>query len=245
VPGILDAWPGAARLVDGCARGRPPSSFARNRHAGPYDEPHRRYHDRRHLAEVLAALRTLLRTSAAWSRLRCLAARRRARGRDDDEERSADLAVQVLTDLAVSGRVVDEVARLVRMTSTHDPAPRDDPGELLSDADLAVLGAPPERYARYAADVRSEYAHVPDAAFRTGRSAVLRDLLDRPRLFRTSAGTAGGTRRLAATCGARSPDSASLRTAQTGGLEPGEQLAGGTASAPSASAGSRSDAGMS
>jgi predicted metal-dependent HD superfamily phosphohydrolase len=155
-----------------------------------YDEPHRRYHDRRHLAEVLAALRTLAAGRPLAVEVVCAAWLHDAvhLGRDDDEERSADLAVQVLTDLAVSGRVVDEVARLVRMTAAHDPAPGDDPGELLSDADLAVLGAPPERYARYAADVRSEYAHVPDAAFRTGRSAVLRDLLDRPRLFRTSAG---------------------------------------------------------
>jgi predicted metal-dependent HD superfamily phosphohydrolase len=157
---------------------------------GRYDEPHRRYHDRRHLAEVLAALRTLAAGRPLAVEVVCAAWLHDAvhRGRDDDEERSADLAVQVLTDLAVSGRVVDEVARLVRMTATHDPAPGDDPGELLSDADLAVLGAPPERYARYAADVRSEYAHVPDAAFRAGRSAVLHDLLDRPRLFRTSAG---------------------------------------------------------
>ena len=154
-----------------------------------YDEPHRRYHDRRHLAEVLAALRTLAAGRPLAVEVVCAAWLHDAvhRGRDDDEERSADLAVQVLTDLAVDGGLVDEVARLVRMTLAHDPAPGDDLGALLSDADLAVLGAAPERYARYAADVRSEYAHVPDAAFRTGRSAVLRDLLDRPRLFRTSA----------------------------------------------------------
>ena len=84
--------------------------------------------------------------------------------------------------------MVDEVARLVRLTLTHDPAPDDVAGALLSDADLAVLGSGPERYARYAADVRAEYAHVGDDAFRAGRTAVLRSLLDRPRLYVTAEG---------------------------------------------------------
>jgi predicted metal-dependent HD superfamily phosphohydrolase len=109
-------------------------------------------------------------------------------GRDDDEERSAVLATDVLTRLAVEPPVVAEVARLVRLTVTHDPAPEDVNGALLSDADLAVLGSSPERYARYAADVRQEYAHVDDDAFRSGRTDVLRSLLARPRLYVTQDG---------------------------------------------------------
>ena len=46
------------------------------------------------------------------------------------------------------------------------------------------LAAPPDRYARYAAAVREEYAFVPDEQFRAGRSAVLRSLLELPVLFR-------------------------------------------------------------
>ena len=34
--------------------------------------------------------------------------------------------------------------------------------------------------------MRREYAHVPDAAFRAGRAAVLRDLLAKPHLFHTA-----------------------------------------------------------
>ncbi len=152
-----------------------------------YDEPHRRYHDRRHLAEVLAALRQLTAGRAVPVEVVCAAWLHDAvhDGRDDDEERSAGLARRVLTELAVAPDVVDEVARLVRMTLTHEPAPEDLSGALLSDADLAVLGADPKRYARYAADVRDEYAHVDDDAFRSGRTAVLRSLLGRPRLYVT------------------------------------------------------------
>jgi predicted metal-dependent HD superfamily phosphohydrolase len=152
-----------------------------------YDEPHRRYHDRRHLAEVLAALRRLTAgrdlpvevVYAAWFHDAV------HDGSDDDEERSARLATRVLSSLAVAAEVVEEVARLVRMTLTHDPVPGDERAALLSDADLAVLGADPDRYARYAADVRQEYAHVDEDAFRAGRTTILRSLLDRPRLYMT------------------------------------------------------------
>jgi predicted metal-dependent HD superfamily phosphohydrolase len=152
-------------------------------------EPHRRYHDRRHLAEVLAALR-LLTGGQPPVEVVCAAWLHDAvhDGRDDDEERSAALAVEVLSGLGVAAPVVDEVARLVRLTLAHDPAPDDGSGAVLSDADLAVLGSVPARYARYAADVREEYAHVDDVAFRAGRTAVLRTLLERPRLYVTSEG---------------------------------------------------------
>ena len=154
-----------------------------------YEEPHRRYHDRRHLAEVLAALRELT-AGRLPVELVCAAWLHDAvhDGRHDDEERSAALAARVLGDLDVAAPVVDEVVRLVHMTVDHDPAPGDVAGALLSDADLAVLGADTERYARYAEDVRREYAHVDDETFRSGRTDVLRSLLDRPLLYRTQEG---------------------------------------------------------
>lgn len=155
-----------------------------------YDEPHRRYHDRRHLTEVLAALQQLVDGGGVPVEVVCAAWFHDAvhDGRDDDEARSAELAVQVLRSLGATGVLPQEVARLVRMTLTHDPDADDRSGALLSDADLAVLGADPVRYARYAADVREEYAHVDEDAFRRGRTAVLRSLLDRPRLYVTAEG---------------------------------------------------------
>ena len=50
------------------------------------------------------------------------------------------------------------------------------------EADLAILGADPSDYDAYVNGVRAEYAHVPDAAWRTGRSAVLEGLLASPTL---------------------------------------------------------------
>ena len=52
---------------------------------------------------------------------------------------------------------------------------------------LTVLGAAPARFAQYVRQVRAEYAHVPDAAFRAGRRAILAGFLARPRLYLTDA----------------------------------------------------------
>jgi predicted metal-dependent HD superfamily phosphohydrolase len=157
-----------------------------------YGAPPRRYHDTRHLAEVLEHVARLLpRTGlpqtardavvlAAWFHDAVYDAR------PDDEERSAALAEETLPACAVPAPVVAEVSRLVRLTRDHRPEPTDLAGQVLCDADLAILAADPDRYAEYTRAVRAEYTDVDDAAFRAGRGAVLRALLDGP-LFHTAA----------------------------------------------------------
>jgi predicted metal-dependent HD superfamily phosphohydrolase len=152
-------------------------------------EPHRRYHDLRHLAEVLVALRTL--DADVPATVLCAAYWHDAvydPAAADNEQRSAVLAADGMGGLGAAPPDVAEVVRLVLLTATHRPKPEDDAGGLLCDADLAVLGSAPERYLRYAADVREEYAHLGDEEFRRGRAAVLRGLADRASLFTTASG---------------------------------------------------------
>ncbi|MGW4792062.1 HD domain-containing protein, partial [Nonomuraea sp. NPDC004297] len=102
-----------------------------------------------------------------------------------DEERSAHLALARLPGCGVPAGRVTEVARLVRLTAAHETlGPGDRNGAVLCDADLAVLASP--GYGDYTRAIRQEYAHVPDADFAAGRSAVLRRLLATPSLYRTS-----------------------------------------------------------
>lgn len=150
-----------------------------------YASPERSYHDTRHLSEVLDRLDELppdfdrrAVVLAAWFHDAIYD------GRADDEERSARWALDVLT--AVDPSLAAEVARLVRMTAQHRPADDDAEACALSDADLAILAAAPERYAEYVAAVRREYAHVPDDAFAAARSAILRDLLAKDHLFHSA-----------------------------------------------------------
>lgn len=78
---------------------------------------------------------------------------------------------------------LDEVARLVELTLRHHPEPDDRNGIALSDADFAVLGAEPQRYAEYAANVRAEFHEVPDEYFRPARSELLAEFLTRDEIF--------------------------------------------------------------
>jgi predicted metal-dependent HD superfamily phosphohydrolase len=154
-----------------------------------YTHPDRGYHDGRHLAEVLERLQELAAQGeefdlmavvlAAWFHDSVYDAQ------PDAEKRSAAWAAEALPTL-VEPALVDEVVRLVLLTEHHRPRDDDANGCALSDADLAILAAPPERYADYVASVRREWAHVPDADFAAGRAAVLRDLLAKPHLFHTA-----------------------------------------------------------
>ncbi|WP_371480033.1 hypothetical protein [Kitasatospora sp. NBC_00315] len=151
-------------------------------------EPQRRYHATEHLRAVLDHVDALAEHAGDPDTVRLAAWFHDAVYRPDrseNEERSAALAVRALTEAGLSRERVAEVARLVRLTVTHRPEPGDRDGEVLCDADLAVLGGPPEAYAAYAAAVREEYAFVPEEDFRAGRAAILRQLLALPALYRT------------------------------------------------------------
>lgn len=161
----------------------------RDRLLAAYGEQRRGYHDLTHLAEVLDHVATLADEAADVEAVVLAAWFHDAvyDGAADDEERSAVLATEELNAAGVGPDRVAEVARLVRLTATHRPAQDDRNGQVLSDADLAVLAAGEERYAGYVAGVRAEHAHVADGDFRRGRAAVLRDLLAKPSLFHTAA----------------------------------------------------------
>ncbi|WP_425471448.1 HD domain-containing protein, partial [Tessaracoccus massiliensis] len=89
-------------------------------------------------------------------------------------------------DGALTAREIADVGRLIRMTTTHSPS---DPREaLLSDADLSILGQIPGRYHVYVRDVRLDYAHLEDRAWRRGRAQVLEHLLAKEPLFHTELG---------------------------------------------------------
>lgn len=151
-----------------------------------YAEPHRRYHTTAHLVAVLDLVDELAAEAGDADVVRLAAWFHDAvydPQRDDNEERSAWTAERMLADTDLAPDRAAQVAALVRMTKTHDPADAD--GRVLCDADLAILAADPDDYARYTAAVREEYAFVPDEYFQAGRAAVLDQLLALPSLFHT------------------------------------------------------------
>lgn len=148
-----------------------------------YSEAHRHYHTRTHIEQCLALLddpglelmgseRQVL-TYAIWWHDAVYDPTAK-----DNEARSAEMATADLREMGVSIHAREEVARLILLTAGHVVQADDRLGEILVSIDLAILGATPADYDGYAQAVRAEYAHVPDAAWRAGRPAVLRHFLE-------------------------------------------------------------------
>lgn len=162
-----------------------------------WSEPHRRYHDLAHLAAVLGLVGRLADAASDADAVRLAAWYHDVAydpERSDNEQVSAARARAGLTGLVPDARV-DEVERLVLLTTGHDAEPGDANGAVLCDADLAVLASPPEGYAAYASAVRAEYCHLSDPEFTTGRIAVLERLLALSQLYRLPAVAADWTPR--------------------------------------------------
>ncbi len=107
----------------------------------------------------------------------------------DNEEKSAEWALEFLQATTLEPARQARVADLIRRTKDHtQPQPPHDADLLLFlDADLSILGAPETAYSEYARQIRREYQAVPGPAYRAGRSQVLARLLAAPVLFRTPA----------------------------------------------------------
>jgi predicted metal-dependent HD superfamily phosphohydrolase len=152
-----------------------------------YAEPHRHYHTAEHIARTLVLLdgvRERLRRPAeselaAW--LHDVIYDPRAA---DNEERSADFAERLLVEGAAPEPIAAAVRALILATRHAAPAEEHD-ARYVVDADLAILGAPPADFDRYEAQVRREYAFVPEAEWRERRPRVLRRFLDRARIYET------------------------------------------------------------
>ena len=104
--------------------------------------------------------------------------------RDDNEVRSAELAVAAVARLGLGARLGGLVYELV-LDTRHAAEPETPDGRIVADVDLAVLGRPPEAFDAYERAVREEYGWVPEAEFRRARAGVLRGFLARPAVYRT------------------------------------------------------------
>jgi len=159
-----------------------------------WSDPARRYHTTTHLVEMFGALEEVEEAREITDR-QCSVARLAAWFHDavydpaarsgSNEADSAVLARDTLQVLGFSNGDADDIDRLIRLTARHDTEAGDPLDAAFHDADLWILSAPQDRFDSYCAQVRQEYAHVPDAAYRKGRSAILRPLLHRDRIYRT------------------------------------------------------------
>lgn len=156
--------------------------------AQAYTAPGRHYHTLEHLVELAGWYRAVgegpgwRAPRAVWLALLfhdVVYGAAAPRGRNEAESAAALLA-------ALPGE--DAAARLIGLTATHGAGGdvEDPDAAHFLDADLAILGAEPDRFARYEAQVEAEYAPaVGVEAYRAGRRAFLAAMAATPRLYRT------------------------------------------------------------
>ena len=153
-----------------------------------YSEPHRRYHTLAHLTSLFDCLEHHAEeigdparvAFAAWYHDIVYDPRR-----NDNEAKSAERAIKELADLGAEGALRSHVVQLILATKDHMGGGRDYDDDVFLDADFAILGSPETEYRQYVRDVRAEYAHVDDQAWRQGRGAFLNKVAAAPRIFRT------------------------------------------------------------
>ena len=154
-----------------------------------YSEPQRHYHTLQHLEECFvhfdalkgAAQHPLDIELALWFHDSVYDVHAH-----DNELQSAAWADRALRDAGLSIEACTRIHTLI-MATCHAALPASNDARLLTDIDLAILGAAPARFAEYEAQIRREYAHVPPALFAARRSAILQAFLERTPLFQTPA----------------------------------------------------------
>lgn len=153
-----------------------------------YSEPHRAYHNQHHIAECLQLLeqaQALAEYSATieiaiWFHDAIYDPRK-----TDNERRSANWAQRELRRAGASFDLQQRIVDLVMITC-HGVADPQTPDEaLMSDIDLAILGAGVNRFDEYEQQVRQEYRHVPTQLFRPARRKILSEFLERERIYFT------------------------------------------------------------
>jgi dephospho-CoA kinase len=154
-----------------------------------YGEAHRKYHTVEHLAE---AFKLFEENKAAIKDPQAVALALFYHDviynipSNGNEEKSAQYAKRALMEMGADPQLISRVAALIEMTQLHTAPAQDTDAALMMDIDMAILGAAPARYKKYAAEVEAEYTsyHTPEE-YRAGRLAFLESCHAKTRFFIT------------------------------------------------------------
>ncbi|WP_259390825.1 hypothetical protein [Actinomyces sp. 2119] len=164
-----------------------------------WSTPDRRFHNLRHLIDMLARVDELADESHSPDVMRvatwyhgCVfstgAGEPRQHNGGENEEASAEVAVRDLSDLGVPEATTARVGDLIRNLTGHRLDTDDMDAAALADADLGALAVDPQTYKEYLRLLREEYAHVPLASYLETRLVIVGRLLEREKLFHSPLG---------------------------------------------------------
>ncbi len=164
-----------------------------------WSTPERRFHNLRHVIDMLARVDELAAEShnpdvirvATWYHGCVFSLELREtyqRNGGEDEVASAAEAARDLTALGVPQATVERICELILSLKRHNLADSDIDAMALNDADLGTLACGPQLYKTYRQQVRAEYEHIPDLDYYRARRVIIEKLLSREKLFSSPLG---------------------------------------------------------
>jgi predicted metal-dependent HD superfamily phosphohydrolase len=105
--------------------------------------------------------------------------------RNDNEEKSAAYAVEILTALKIVPQRIKKIEGGILATKNHQNPSNDPELDYFLDIDLSILGQSSGVYEQYTHQIRAEYGWYSDEDFRQGRAKVLRYFLAKPYIYKT------------------------------------------------------------
>ncbi len=152
-----------------------------------YAEPKRHYHTISHLENIIAELTPVRDLIADWETMLFAVYYHDIiykASSSTNEEESAKIAAARLTAVGYPEDKVKKCCAMILATKTHAPS-EDADTNLLTDADLSILGQSPADYQQYAEDVRKEYSIYPDFLYNPGRKKALQHFLNMETIYKT------------------------------------------------------------
>lgn len=152
-----------------------------------YADSKRHYHTLEHLNNLTAELLSIKEMIRDWSTLVFSIAYHDIVYnplKHNNEEKSAEWAAGRLALLHIPQAQVDGCKAQIIATKNHQLS-KDNDTNYFTDADLAILGAPPMLYKQYASAIRKEYRIYPDLIYNPGRQKVLKHFLQMQEIYKT------------------------------------------------------------
>ena len=152
-----------------------------------YSGPDRFYHNLRHLADCLEEFdvaKPLAKNPTAVELALMFHDAIYDSRASDNEERSAEMAIKMLSAAGTASDLSEEVSRLILATK-HVAAAVTNDAALVVDVDLTILGQPGRRFDEYEQGIRQEYLWVQPDLFALKRAEILRRFLERERIYAT------------------------------------------------------------
>lgn len=152
-----------------------------------YSEPKRHYHTITHLENLIADLKEVQEQIMDWETTLFAVFYHdiiyKATSSSNEED-SAKIAQERLTEIGYPTEKIARCTTMILATKQHVYS-EDTDTNLLTDADLSILGQNAEEYQEYTDNIRKEYSIYPDFVYMPGRKKVIQHFLQMERIYKT------------------------------------------------------------